>query len=317
MGRARGANAIQALAFESTYGTAPASGFTTMNFVSSDLGTSQGLVADDQLGKGRDPLDPTQDVIENGGNMTLPVGVEGFGVWLKLLMGAPVTTGAGPYVHTFQSGAAALPSASIEIGHPEVPFYEMHSGVMASELSLEMQRGKGAKLTAGLGLMGQGSATGTSSNSGTPAELSDERFSHFNGSVSRNDSTLGAVTMAKLTYSNGLDPLEELRADGKIGGFDPGVASVTGELRVRFDSTTLLDQAAQGQACDLDLGWQIDAGKSLAIAIPRIFIERPKLPVNGPDGIEQTYRFIAARQSAGNPMMTAVLTNGHDSYAYS
>lgn len=314
MGRARGANALMALAFESTYGTAPASGFSEMSFVSSDLGTMQGLVPDDQLGQGRDPLDPTQDVIDNGGSLTLPVGVESFGLWLKLLMGAPTSAGAGPYTHTFESGASSLPSASIEIGHPEIPFYEMHSGVMANELTLEMQRGKGAKLTASLGLLGQGSATDTSSNAGTLAEVSQERFSHFNGSVSREDSTLGAVTMAKLTFSNQLEGVEAIRADGKIGGFDPGVCAVTGELRVRFDSTTLLDQANAGTSCDLDLLWEIDSNKSLAIAVPRIFIERPKLPVSGPNGIEQTYSFIAAKQSNGDPMMTAVLTNSRADY---
>ena len=315
MGRARGANAIMALAFESTYGTAPATGFSQMNFVSSDLGTTQGLVEDDQLGKGRDPLDPTQDVIDNGGNVSIPVGVEAFGLWLRLLMGAPVSAGAGPYTHTFVSGATALPSASIEIGNPDVPFYEMHSGIMANELMLEMQRGKGAKLTASIGLMGQGSATDTSSNAGTLAEVSQERFSHFNGSVSRNNSTLGSVTMAKLTFSNNLEAIETIRADGKVGGFDPGQTAVTGELRVRFDSTTLLDQASGGTSCDLDLLWQIDAGKSLAIAIPRIFIERPKLSISGPNGIEQTYSFIAARQANGDPMMTAVLTNARETYA--
>ncbi len=314
MGRARGANALMALAFESTYGTTPASGFSKMSFVSSDLGTMQGLVADDQLGQGRDPLDPTQDVIDNGGSLTLPVGVESFGLWLKLLMGAPTSAGAGPYTHTFESGASSLPSASIEIGHPEVPFYEMHSGIMANELTLEMQRGKGAKLTASMGLLGQGSATDTSSNAGTLTDVSKERFSHFNGSVSREDSTLGSVTMAKLTFSNQLEGIEAIRSDGKIGGFDPGVCAVTGELRVRFDSTTLLDQANAGSSCDLDLLWEIDANKSLAIAVPRIFIERPKLPVSGPNGIEQTYSFIAAKQSNGDPMMTAVLTNSRADY---
>ena len=118
-----------------------------------------------------------------------------------------------------------------------------------------------------------------------------------------------------LTYSNNLDPVEAIRADGKIGGFDPGVGAVTGELRVRFDSTDLIDQATSGQNCDLDLLWQIDADKSLAIAIPRLFFQRPKLPVTGPNGIEQTFNFTAARQSNGDPMMTAVLTNSRASYA--
>lgn len=92
MARARGANAILAAAFESTYGTPPASGFVQLPFVSAALGEEQKLIANDLLGLGREPQAPVLDVIVNEGDIVVPVDLRNFGYWLKLLLGAPATT---------------------------------------------------------------------------------------------------------------------------------------------------------------------------------------------------------------------------------
>ena len=60
MGRARGANAKLAGAFETTYGTVPGSGFLPLPFVSSTMGPEVGLIEDDLLGNGRENRDPKE-----------------------------------------------------------------------------------------------------------------------------------------------------------------------------------------------------------------------------------------------------------------
>ena len=49
MARAQGARALMALAFETTYGTPPASGYTKMPFASTTLGAEQPLQTSERL----------------------------------------------------------------------------------------------------------------------------------------------------------------------------------------------------------------------------------------------------------------------------
>ena len=73
MARARGANAVLCSAFEATYGTPPGSGFRKLPFVSASLGEEQGLIDSDLLGLGREPLPPSRDVVNNEGEVVVPV----------------------------------------------------------------------------------------------------------------------------------------------------------------------------------------------------------------------------------------------------
>ncbi|MCU0909798.1 MAG: phage tail tube protein [Rhodobacteraceae bacterium] len=314
MAREQGANARLAVAFESTYGTAPASGFRSMPFASTTLGQEQPLLANDLLGNGRDPVAPTRDAITADGNVIVPVDAENLGVWLRGAFGAPVTTGAGPYDHEFRSGAATLPSLSIEKWLPGVPMSEMFTGCVVDTLSWTMQRA--GLLTMTVGLVAQGRTKSASAQSGTLASAYNlVRFGHFNGSIARDGSALGNVESASITYSNNLDRIETIRSDGRIDGADPTVAALSGEITVRFANTTLLDQAIDGEPCELVFTHALAGGEEFVFTAHAVYLPTPRIPIEGPGGIRATFAWQAAKHTSPARMCTAVLTNDVASYA--
>ncbi len=83
MARAQGARALMAFAFEATYGTPPASGFTRTPFASTSMGAEQPLLNSELLGYGRDPLAPIEDAVTADGDVIAPLDAEAFGLWLR------------------------------------------------------------------------------------------------------------------------------------------------------------------------------------------------------------------------------------------
>ena len=92
MARAKGFNARLRLGWEQSYGTPPGGNWAELPFASIEHGATQGLIASELLGTGRDPLEPARDVIVVEGEATVPVDVRNAGHWLKGAFGPPVTT---------------------------------------------------------------------------------------------------------------------------------------------------------------------------------------------------------------------------------
>lgn len=313
MTRARGANASMAAAFETAYGMPPASGYKRLPFVSSALGEEQNLIASDLLGLGREPLPPSRDVINNDGDVVVPVDLRNFGYWLKLLLDQPTSIDkAGVVTHTFVSGALTLPSMAIEIGMPEVPSFGMNFGVRINSMRIQLQRS--GLLNATMALIAQGETKAAASGAGTPTEAAIEQFSQGLGEIKRNGTALGHIVSAELTYANNLDKVETIRPDGRIEDADPAMVAVTGNVTVRFADTILLDQAVAGLACELTFGWVIDANRSLTFTLHEVYLPKPKQPVSGPGGIQASFAFQAAKDPGLQKTMTAVLVNDVTAY---
>ena len=313
MSRAYGANAQLLGQFEVAYGTTPSSNFIKFPFVSSGLGSEQGLIESDLLGQGRDPAQPMRDVINVDGDLVVPVDVRYFGYWLRALLGVPSTTGTGPYVHSFVSGKQSLPSLSLEVGMPEPNTYFMNAGVRANSVQITFSRSGGASAT--LNCIAQGESRASSSAGGTPTELAITRFNQFQGSVKKDGVQLGNVTGAQLTYTNNLEKIETIRDDGKIEGVDPTVAALTGNIDVRFADTALLDAATDNTPVELSFGYVIDADRSVIFTAHEVYLPKPKLPIDGAGGIQASFNWQAAKNSVAGQMLTATLTNDVETYA--
>lgn len=312
MARAQGARAQMALAFETTYGVAPASGYTRMPFASTSLGSEQPLLSSELLGYGRDPLAPIKDAVTADGDVMAPIDAEAFGFWLKAAFGQPTTTGVGPFTHEFRSGGWTLPSMSIETAMPEVPRFAMYSGYVLDQLSWQMQRA--GLLTATARLVAQGETVVTATAAGTPTEAALRRFGHFNGSVTRNGVALGNVVSAEITYANNLDRIETIRSDGRIDGADPSIAALTGRVEVRFADQVLVNQAIAGDPCELEFAYALPSGESLRLTVHAVFLPRPRIEIAGPQGVQATFDWQAARDATLGRMCTAILVNGVEEY---
>ncbi|WP_323006536.1 phage tail tube protein [Pseudorhodobacter sp.] len=308
MARAQGARAQMALAFESVYGTPPASGYFKMPFATSTLGAEQPLLESELLGYGRDPLAPIKDALTADGDVVVPIDAVGFGYWLKAAFGEPTTTGAAaPYTHEYRSGGWTLPSLAIEIGMPEVPRFAMYAGCVVDQLSWQMQRS--GLLTASVSLVAQGETPATTTNAGTPTEISLVRFGHFNGSIKRDGVALGNVVSTQITYANNLDRIETIRADGKIDGADPSMAALTGSMEVRFADNTLMTQAIDGTDCELEFAYTLASGESLTFTVHSVYLPRPRVEIGGPQGVQATLDWQAAKDAVVGRMCTVELVN--------
>jgi hypothetical protein len=142
MARAYGSSAHLLMKRETAYGQAATGDYVRMPFNRCNLGSEQGLIDDPVLGQGRDPLAPLQDVINDEGDIVVPVDPRYLGLWLTGLFGDPDMTDNldGSWDHEFASGGEDLPSYTIEVGMPKVPAFFVHAGVKLNSIALEFTR---------------------------------------------------------------------------------------------------------------------------------------------------------------------------------
>jgi hypothetical protein len=317
MPRAIGANGRIHMIKEATYGTAPGGNWLRMPFMSIDLGAEQPLIQSDVLsvGNSRDSAAPFQDTVTVQGNAVVPIDVINIGHWLRMLFGAPTTTGTNPnFIHTFGTGVATLPSQAIEIAHPDVPSFEVCVGARAGSLDIDFSPTGAAQAT--IGLMAQGSSRAGTTAAGTPTSAAYTRFSKHQGSISRGGSALAQVTGARLNFNNNMEMVRTIRADRKLEGIDPGVSVITGQITTRFENTTLLTQADNGSSAEFAFAYTIDANTSLTFTVHEAYLSLAKTPIQGPAGVEASFDFRAAFNATSTRAMTVVLRNSQAAAVY-
>lgn len=312
MAREVGARTAMALVYESVYGTSPVSGYTRMPYAGAGLRLQQPLLASELLGNGRDPIAPVKDAVEVSGAMTVPIDAISLGFWLKGLMGQPTTTGTTTFTHTFQSNGWTLPSMSIEMQYPAIPQFNMFKGVMVNGLSWQMNRS--GLLTAEVALVAQDEVPAAATAAGALASVAMTRFGNFNGAIRRDGSALASVVSASINYQNNLDPVGVIRADGLVDGFDPGMTSLSGSVTVRVTDRVLYEQAISGAPSELIFEYAPSANATFRFTAHAVYFPRAGIPVEGPNGLEVTFDWVAAQATSPARMATVVLINNRATY---
>jgi len=207
-----------------------------------------------------------------------------------------------------------LPSYTIEVGHPQVPAYFRHTGVVLDSIALEFARSGVAAAT--INCVAQGETRFAASQGGVPTKLDFKRISQFQGSISRAGSPVANLTAGSLAYANNLEKIETIRSDGLIDGADPTVASLTGSIEVRFADTTFIDLASDGTPVDLEFAYAIDESLKVTFEAHEVYLPKPTLGVEGPGGVQARFDFQGARNETAGQMLTVTLINDLDGSGY-
>lgn len=225
------------------------------------------------------------------------------------------TLKGGGYRHVWDSGGDDIPSHTFEIGHPKLvtPVFFRHLGTVAESLAFEM--GQEGPANARLQLVAQGEEAAAATATATPETFALKRFSQGRGFIRRGGAPLAGVTGGNLTYSNNLERVRVIREDGKIQAADPTFASAQGQLTVRFDGTTLVTEATNGDPLVLDYGFSMFEGWELKLELFRVFLPKPKYSIGGPGGVEASFDWRAAFDETAGTMLRASLLNDIASYA--
>lgn len=304
---------------EASYGVPPTGNYHQLGLMTGAIGPRQQLIDVPVLGlgTGRDPTDPMLGEIDVAETINVPINQAGFGHWLRLLMGAPVSTGSGSdYTHVFTSGAAELPSNTLVVDYGArlgTNRYMRATGVRAASAQMEFSNSGPAQ--ADIALVAQGGEYVSSAGAGTPVVSDGPVFNRATGVVREGANALARVTSSNLTLDNGIQPLRTIRADRRIEEAEEGLFTATGSVTVRFAEGGLLPAALAGTPVDLSIGFEVSATRSLIFRMQRAFLGQPRAQIEGPGGVSATFEFRASGEGVAGAVV-ATLKNSVAGAAY-
>ncbi|MDO5757958.1 MAG: hypothetical protein Q4P24_10650, partial [Rhodobacterales bacterium] len=85
-------------------------------------------------------------------------------------------------------------------------------------------------------------------------------------------------------------------------------------IEVRFADQTLVTQAINGEACEMEFAYVLPSGESLRLTVHALYLPRPRIEISGPQGVQATFDWQAARDSTVGRMCTATLINDIEVY---
>ncbi|MGC9329418.1 MAG: phage tail tube protein, partial [Candidatus Hinthialibacter sp.] len=186
-------------------------------------------------------------------------------------------TGGSAKRHVFKSGAASLPSVAMETGLKDVPAYYMNAGVVINSMRIEFVRSGGAKAT--FNCLSQSEVKYDVSQGGSPTIFEYTRFNQFQGCIKKDGLRLGNVVSGSFTFTNNYEAVENLRPDGLIDGADPTQTAMTGDLKIRFASSDLMDLASSGTPMAMEFSYVIDNTKQLIVSVQEVRLPKPKIAI--------------------------------------
>ncbi len=240
-----------------------------------------------------------------GGPVTLEMTYEGFGYWLKHLLGQVSTAGTGPYVHTFSLSRALPTGLTLEEIRGDSGSSEVFNGCKVGKGTITVEAGKVVTFAADIiartsgGRVAAGTATHTTSRD-LPLVFSEA------GSILWNALTLGA---SKLEFAIDNKVATRLQV-GSAETKEPtpsDAMDVLVSVDVEYTEETMWTAFLAGTTSDLTVTFTSGA-RSLAVNANAAYIESMSDPIEGNGIIKRSVTF-RCTADAGSEGFTIALTN--------
>jgi len=217
------------------------------------------------------------------------------GWWLKLLWGAPVTSGAGPYTHTFTLNLTDRPSALLELALTEndaAPSTRYHRflGLMLNAMSWDVLEKDQSFETELMGAVEVKPFPVAAFDVTPAARYPISRACTKGGEVydgaNYAATTLGRISKASVRIFNDLEGFALADGQEGYGHIQLGQPMIEGSLSALFENATLLDHALAHTTKGLKLvSKSSDGAHSLKLTCPNVEFDRPHIVVNTSKGL--------------------------------
>jgi len=308
-----GALSFLGLGRETAWNT-PVAASAFFPFSSESLKVSIEPIAEAQIRGILDQSPRYKGLITIGGSFSGPVYPSLIGHLLRAALGAPTTTGIGPYTHTFNptqgrfSNSAALPPYSITVGRDGA--IERYSGCVCQSLSFSFA--KGGMLTFEAQWIG---ASYDYPGAPTVALPTDTPFT-LDALVQRNGVAFGSLQDISIAINNNIEGVRTINNNGGIISRVAwnGMRTIEVSGTADFDNNTLYnDFLAFGDTPWL-FEWSQGANTRLTLAFPAMKNLDGSPNVGGEGRITLPFSLSAEYDLATGRAMQAVLVNNVASY---
>lgn len=298
---------------EATWGTAvPSTAFFTAR---ESVGEERGRLREDMT------FGTRAKQAADGGRLRIRGGINdiharpaNIGHLLQAALGAPTTSGAGPYSHVFAPGVAnagalnaCVPySATIKRGST----VHRYSGGQLSRL--ELRNAKDGPLMVNTDWIFKGVADVAAE---TQALEDASRFLYRHLQVTKGGSAFAYVEDLALTWDNALETEEVFNETDEISAVDfGGIAGFDVQMTITFRDSTTYDDFVANTTAAWGFRWEIDADTFLDIQIPKLNIERWSAPISGPGRMTITVGATAEYSVADGHDVEITLSNDQATY---
>ncbi|MET3665903.1 phage tail tube protein [Caulobacter sp. 1776] len=269
---------------------------------------------------------PAEPGLEDAdGSLQAPLDLHQIGYWLLMTLGAPGSAAvddpapAGTYAHTFTSGAAGLPIATMEAMNAPGQFEKLIGGlVQDATLPIGPDRGY-AKVP--ITLMGRQTSDPYNASvfTGPTVSALAKRVPNSKGIITIGGVQVARITRGTLKISNSI---EMDRYAGENVQSDAFLAKISTDLNLtaRYVTDAIRAYGATGSdgflpdAQEVALTWSLGTYMKLVVTLPAVRFEPVSVPVQ--NGGTMTVDLKGRGEvGAAAPMVTAVLTNLTTAYA--